>query len=280
VNALRVSRETIEPLAVGASELGAIMGCDPYTTPLQLWRRKRGLDPATVANAAMAVGTALEGPVVALARGHVLEPVRRNHLTFAHHTLPLFATPDAFVGRDRVLEAKVVGVRGAWDWDDDPPCRVQLQVQGQLLVTGRSAGYVAALIGTELRLYLLPADHVVQASIADAVTTFVERHLDPGIPPDPMTYGERWAELIDQLRDLDGPPAYAGPQSDAAGARVVAIRGEVSRLEDEAKAIRLELLGALVAAGATKLLGSGWTGTVQDTKAGQTLVVRGKEVRE
>lgn len=276
---IRVVRELVEPHAVGASELGAVLGCDPYTTPLQLYRRKRGLEPAPADNAAMSIGRVLEGPVVGLARPQLVEPVRRNRLTFAHPSLPLFATPDGFVGRDRLLEVKVVGYRSAWDWDDGPPCRVQLQVQGQLLVTGRAAAYVVALVGTELRLWSLEADPLVQATIADAVTTFVVEHVLAMVPPDPWTYGERWAQLLSQLLNADGPPAYAGPESDAAGARVVAVNAQRAQLEDEAKGIRLELLEALVAAGATKLLGSSWTATVQDTKGGRTLVVRGKGER-
>lgn len=270
----RVSRDRVQSIAVGASELGAVLGCDPYTTPLQLYRRKRGLDPAPEQSAAMAVGLALEGPVVALAREAIPLVVRRNRLTFMHPDLPLFATPDAFVAPDRILEAKVVGLWTARDWDDDPPCSVHLQVQGQLMVTGRSAGYVAALVGTDLRLWTCEARPDTQATIADAVRTFVRDHLEPGVPPDPLTYGERWAHLLAELRELTKAEAYAGADADEGGRRLLTIRDDVNRLEDEARTIRLELAGAMVDAGATKLTGTGWTGTVQDTKAGATIVVR------
>jgi predicted phage-related endonuclease len=274
VNAIRVDRAKVEPLLVGASELGAVLGCDPFTTPLQLYRRKRGLDPAPATDDAMTIGTVLEGPVVQLARAKLPETIRRNRLTWAHPTLELFATPDAFVGRDRVLEVKVVGLYGARGWDDGPPCHVQLQVQGQLLVTGRDAGYVAMLSGTELKLWTLPADPVVQSTIADAVRAFVVEHLDPGVPPDPLTYGERWADVLEQLRGLDRVEAVASGAADAGGRRLLDIRDEAARLDDEAKDIRLELARAMLAAGATRLVGNGWTGTVQDTKSGATIVVR------
>jgi predicted phage-related endonuclease len=258
---------------VGASQLGAVLGCDPWTTPLRLFRRLTGLDPEPVQSEAMSIGVALEGPVVGLLRPRLLEPIRRNRLTFLHPSLPLFATPDGFVGYGRTLEVKVVGVYSARDWDDDPPCSTRLQVQGQLMVTGRESGYVAALIGTEVRLWTVYADPEVQRTITDAVTAFVSG-LVAGVPPDPLTYGERWADVLAQLSRADRVEAWAGPDAQTAGLRLLAIRADVNRLEDEANGIRLELAGAMLRAGATELIGSGWTGTVQDTKGGTTIVVR------
>lgn len=51
---------------IGSSEVGAIMGLNPYETPLQLWRRRVGLDPAPQENLAMRLGHLLEGAVAQL----------------------------------------------------------------------------------------------------------------------------------------------------------------------------------------------------------------------
>jgi len=268
---IRVARDDVARHAVGASEVGAVLGCDPWTTPLSLYRRKRGLDDPKADNAAMQVGRELEGSVVRLAARAIPVRVRRNRLTFAHPTVPLFATPDAFVGRDRVLEAKVVGLRSPAAFDDVVPCHVRVQVQAQLLVTGREAGYVATLAGTELRLTLVDRDPVVQAAIEDAVTTFVNDHLDAEYAPDPLTFDERWFDLLAAMReapegDVVVAELLAGAELQAAGDRLLEVRQELRRLEDEADALRLALGWAMTAAGGSRLTANGWSATAQERR--------------
>lgn len=48
---------------IGSSEVATIVGLNPWETPLQLWRRKKGLDPAKVENFAMKAGHYLEDAV-------------------------------------------------------------------------------------------------------------------------------------------------------------------------------------------------------------------------
>lgn len=48
---------------IGSSEVGTILGVNPWETPYQLWRRKKGLDPRLEENAAMRAGHILEGAV-------------------------------------------------------------------------------------------------------------------------------------------------------------------------------------------------------------------------
>ena len=48
---------------IGSSEVGTILGLNPYQTPYQLWRRKLGIDPPTTENFAMRAGHYLEDAV-------------------------------------------------------------------------------------------------------------------------------------------------------------------------------------------------------------------------
>jgi len=269
VTGLVVDRAFVEPLAVGASEVGAVLGCDPWTTPLQLYRRKSGLDDPRPDSEAMTVGRTLEGPVVGLVRDRLPLPIRRNRRTWSHHTAPLFATPDAFVGRDRLLEVKVAGLRSPEAWEpDELPCRHRVQLQAQLAVTGRSAGYVATLVGTELRLVELDADPVVQAGILDAVDVFVGEHLDPGIPPDPLTFDERWLQLLQDADELPVRDVLVGQELQDAGDRILELRELAKRQDDEVAELRADLLEALTLADGDRLVANGWTGKLQ-TNAGR-----------
>lgn len=47
-------------LGIGSSEVGTILGVNPYETPYQLWRRKMGIDPPVQENNAMRWGHILE----------------------------------------------------------------------------------------------------------------------------------------------------------------------------------------------------------------------------
>ncbi len=48
---------------IGSSEVGTILGLNPFDTPLQLWRRKRHIDPPMQENEAMLMGHLLEDAV-------------------------------------------------------------------------------------------------------------------------------------------------------------------------------------------------------------------------
>lgn len=48
---------------IGSSEVGTILGLNPYETPYQLWRKKKGLDAPTPENFAMRAGHYLEDAV-------------------------------------------------------------------------------------------------------------------------------------------------------------------------------------------------------------------------
>lgn len=48
---------------IGASEAGTVLGLNPWETPYQLWRRKKGIDPPKAENFAMKAGHYLEDAV-------------------------------------------------------------------------------------------------------------------------------------------------------------------------------------------------------------------------
>jgi hypothetical protein len=255
-------RHELDPVAVGASQVGAVAGVDPWTTPLSLWRRKLGREawPAPELEP-LRIGRALEGPVVELVRETIPLPVRRNRATFLHPRfpeVPLFATPDAFVGRDRLLEVKVVGIYGAPAWDDGPPAHVTLQARAQLAVVDAEACYVAALIGTELRLGLVERDPAVELELLDGVTAFVYERLLPKLEPDPVTDAERWARLVDEAGRLDGE-VLADDDADELGAQLVTTRQARALLEADERALRERLAGWLSATGGRKVAGSTWS---------------------
>lgn len=172
---------------IGASELAAAAGIDPFKSRYTLWCEKSGLIPEAPGDAddiseAAVWGAKLE-PAIA---EHFAEITKRPMVDHGRHTIWwskcsscggeggrvnlgeawirckeclgnktgfLFATLDrelpAITGDDGpgILEVKAPGFLQRDRWIDGPPHHILVQVHAQLLVTGFRWGIVAALFG-------------------------------------------------------------------------------------------------------------------------------------
>jgi putative phage-type endonuclease len=140
---------------IGGSDIAAICGLNPYTSPLEIWFTKVGqpvprADNPTLNEAAL-MGHILE-PIVALRFTSLTDlpiidnpgTLRRPDIPWALVNLDRATFQD---GRPGVVECKTRSSYALNDWLDEPPVDVQVQVQWQLMVTGWAYGYVACLIG-------------------------------------------------------------------------------------------------------------------------------------
>ena len=145
----------VRATGIGGSDIAAICGLSPYTSPLEIWLKKRGEtvprrhDP--ILSEAAEMGHELE-PVVArrFTKATGL-PAIENPGTLRHPTLPhmLVNLDRATVehGDMGALELKTRSSYALNEWLDETPVDVQVQVQWQLAVTGWAYAYTAALIG-------------------------------------------------------------------------------------------------------------------------------------
>lgn len=160
---------------VGASELSALFGCNPYLTPLKLWGLKTGRIAPEPENLAMRLGTRLE-PIIAdeycRATGREVFPdvvfpkgasVMRfgSMAMYAMDDAPLSCTPDRIIAPILWREAMQLGVcqlkatnphlSHEWGRLEDGTCevplRTQIQVQAEMAVLGAAWGSAAVLIG-------------------------------------------------------------------------------------------------------------------------------------
>ncbi|MEU4967835.1 YqaJ viral recombinase family nuclease [Streptomyces smyrnaeus] len=145
----------IRATGIGGSDIAAICGLNPWTSPLEIWLKKTGQqvprrDDAVLSEAAL--------------MGHALEPIIAARFTaitglIAYDNPGTLRRPDipwALVNLDRATEED--GERGALElksrssyalaeWEAETPVDVQVQVQWQLMVTGWTFAYTACLIG-------------------------------------------------------------------------------------------------------------------------------------
>ncbi len=166
---------------VSASEVAALMPeGHPYMDSRDIYDRLTGVVTAREASPAMRLGTILEPAILAAAVDLWGFRVRANGRTLVHSTLPLVATPDAYLLNSKeLIEIKHAGNPTAWI---NLPAHVYWQVQAQLMCTpGYEAVWVVVLAG-RLKRWHVPRSRTAGRRIARAVRAFMDT-VNDGIPP-------------------------------------------------------------------------------------------------
>lgn len=193
---------------IGSSDVAAILGVSDFGTPLHVWHDKRGELDDHAGEAAL-WGTLLEDVVAR-------EWCRRNRSVIArvgliaHADQPWrLATLDRRVAecplnRDQrtacALEIKCRSAFKAHRWHADVPDDVLAQTTWQMHITGYDHLHVAVLIGgNDYRQTVVRRDQAVEDYVVGEVTTWRERHLLAGIPPEPTGNPDRLIELDNLL---------------------------------------------------------------------------------
>lgn len=178
---------------IGGSDAAAAVGLSPYMSPLELWLIKTGRDAnlprpdADDTTEPVYWGTLLEPIVAAVYTKQSGNKVRRLNAVLRHPTIPfMLANIDReVVGNPGVhlLECKTAGEFGARLWRDGVPEYVQIQVQHQLAVTGKSSADVAVLIcGQKLEVHRIGRDDGLIARLIELEAAFW-RHVETDTPP-------------------------------------------------------------------------------------------------
>jgi putative phage-type endonuclease len=182
---------------IGASEIAAVLGLSPWSSPWEIWARK--VNPF-----GMARDDGDRGRVERMRWGLLLEPaiseewetrtglrLLHRQVRFAHPDTDgvCFATVDGLAAdHDDAEPADCLGVvelktTGDRRWDQVPD-HYQIQVQYQMACVRLPTAWVACLhAGQRLSLWEIEADPAVQAALIDAARAFWARHVIPQIPP-------------------------------------------------------------------------------------------------
>lgn len=179
---------------VGASEAAAILGADPYLSPLELWERKTGRveEPDLSDKEAADLGQRLE-PVVAdifcERTGHRVRDLGRHAMLRSEERPHMICTLDRLIeasdeNGEGALEIKCTSEYLKDEWEAQATTRSQVQVQHQLYVAGLHWGAVAALVGgNKFRLYPQDRDEEFIRLLVGAVDKFWLHHVKEDVPP-------------------------------------------------------------------------------------------------
>ena len=200
---------------IGGSDAAAILGLDPFKTPLAVYLDKRGELPDDDADEAAEWGNRLE-PIVAEAttqrvnaerveQGKAPLVVRRRNAILQHpdHEWMLGSIDREILKHEdgpAVMECKTTGYWAARQWEDEGdtlPDRYHVQTQHYLAVTGRSHGLIAVLIAGQRLIYeWVQRDQALIDALVEVETAFWDRVQNGNPPPATAVDNDRVKQLF------------------------------------------------------------------------------------
>lgn len=177
---------------IGASEASAVLGLNPWKSPLQLYGEKLELvEPDATESEAMEWGLRLE-PLIAdkyaAATGRKLADPEPFTLYRSRAYEFMTASFDRLITGDPrglgVLQIKTTGAFKAEDWEDEPPVYYQVQVQQECAVLGATWGSLAVLIGGQrFRWFDLARNDRFVGLLVEREAAFWQRLITMDPPP-------------------------------------------------------------------------------------------------
>ena len=173
----RIAREK----GIGSSDIGTILGINPWSTAYDLWLRRTKQVPDIKGNEAMDLGSALEVPILALASKRLDAKIVRPRSVFVGAHKYMRANLDGMIGSTArgspIVEAKTTGMSSAWgdEGSSDVPEYVKAQVMYQMMCSSSQTAHIACLVGDrgfKLKMFRVEYDSDYAQHILDAVVRF------------------------------------------------------------------------------------------------------------
>ena len=262
---------------ITSTEASVLFGLSPYQTIAELWHRKKNQELTEfIASERMLWGTRLQAAIaegVALDKNWSIRPMteymRDDELRIGSsfdYSIEGFYTaekPNEITPAKGLLEIKNVDAlqyRENWAGDGDDleaPAHIEIQVQHQLLVSGRKSAFIAALIGgNQVKIIKRVADPDVMNQIKTKAKEFWSS-IDANEQPE-YDFAKD-AELIKHIYSYASP----GKTIDAYGeinelvAQYKEVSGQEKRINEVKDAIKAQLL--MLVGDAEKVKGSGFS---------------------
>jgi predicted phage-related endonuclease len=239
---------------IGASEVAAVLGVDPFRTAHDVYWSKNfehhGMPPPPEKETTgITLGNALEDGLRKAAESVLGCRITKGR-TRKIPGYPLSATPDGIIkqpdGSVLVVEIKFsagykldFGKSGS----EEVPDNYWLQCQAQMLVFGSPMAHLFALVGGDFRHFPIPAVHDAQQRIMEGVTAFYWNHLAALVPP--PDNGGCTLPPLDQIRRVKTSPdkqIVASPELDLMIDVWRKWEDEISRIEKESEIAKRKII--------------------------------------
>jgi putative phage-type endonuclease len=225
---------------IGGSEVGTILGLNPWESPYYLWALKTGqLPPKVLDSFAIKLGNVLE-PVILdtlLPQAHPDWEIYRTG-TYQHPTLPfLHANPDALAKIDG--EWVVVEVKTSRNYWNETPPHYEAQVRHYMNVLGIKRGVIVGLVAMDWVETWIEHDDF-EAKVIEQKATEFWKMVQEGMAPD-FDGSESTYTAVRELH-----PLIDGTEVEIDGLHGLAIAQEkFERAEAEFKKIKSEVLAIM-----------------------------------
>ena len=248
-----------------STEVPALFGLSPYQTEFEVWHRHKANTTVKIEeNERMKWGNRLESAIalgIAEDKGFEVYPFKDYmRLTDLH----LGSSFDYAIGDDGILEIKNVDslvFRNDWLEDEqgnfEAPPHIEIQVQHQLLVSGRKFAWIGVLVGgNRVALMKREPDETIQNAILKKAEKFW-KSIAAGVAPSPNF--ERDVDFLMKLHGYAEPGKVIDAPSgaDALAAKYAHIGDAIKNLEAERGGIKAQLITMI--GDAEKVIGEGFS---------------------
>ena len=256
---------------ITSTEIGALFGLSPYVTEYELWHRKKNQQVVTIEeNERMKWGNLLENAIAAGVAEEQGWTIRRMDEYIRGSDLRIGSSFDFSIegeikkdtgkdGKEIILDFKpglleIKNVDGlqfkrGWIKNDDTgeleaPLHIEIQLQHQLLVSGRQYGYIGALVGgNNLVLLRRERNQSVLQSIKAKAKKFWDS-IEANTPPDPNFQTD--AAFVASLYGFSEPGSFmdlkGNEEVEVMAKRYKELGDAASAGDKERKAIKAQLL--------------------------------------
>jgi putative phage-type endonuclease len=249
---------------ITSTDAAALFNISPYSTRFELWHtKKRGEINEIKENVRMTWGNRLQDSIAAGFAADTQLTVRKMTEYIRMDDLRAGSSFDFSIETEPlgILEIKNVD-RSIYNqqWTEtEAPLHIEIQVQHQLMVTGREYAYIVAMVGgNEIHAIKRTRDEAVISRIREEVVKFWAS-IEANTPPPPNFEAD--AEFISKLYGYAEPEKLFDARNNARITELAAInktlKNEIKEREAKCDAIKAEIL--TIIGDAEKVLGDGWT---------------------
>ena len=173
--------------SIGASEAGAVMGLNPYQTPVDVYLSKIGKGLPVEENLAMWIGSKIEPLLRERFQMETGMKVRKDNKIRVDKKCDFLTTNlDGMVVGEKVpVEFKTMGV-----WNGDIPDYYFAQIQHQMMVTNKPYIYFAVLVtgyGKQFIIEKYERNDDFISEMRESLIKFWNNNVMRQKPPDPIT---------------------------------------------------------------------------------------------
>lgn len=232
--------------AIGASDVAAILGLNPYASAWDVWASKRGIVEDWEGNEATDLGNKFEKVILDVAEERLGTLVRNKRIK--HPTLPIASTCDAISwNTQEPVEAKTAGLVGPlvgeWGPEDSDivPENYLVQVHTQLLCLPEGqVGYLFALLpGRGVVKYQIPRSDATCEMLGNLLNDWWHKHVINGVEPSRELASY---EVVKRLKKVPNKIIVMPEGLDALVDRREVLKQIIKKREDQLKAIDKALL--------------------------------------